>query len=185
MELAWAVFMLLSSQAAGYFETGQYAKAEELTRLCLAITETPQQLGNLAALYQSQHKYDESERLYIRALDLFRDPNSTEAAFVLHNLASLRMAERRPFEAASYLERAVAIWANGSDTVTYAQGLAHLAFVYSQIGRDADSERLWKESLSLLKSVVGTKDPIYARLSAAYRNRREQYTVEYRALLAR
>jgi len=183
MNFAGAVFMLISGLAAGYFETGQYSKAEELTRRCLAIAETPQQLGNLAAVYQSRHKYADAERLYLRALELFPSPHSPEAAFVQHNLASLRMAEGRPVEAASYLERAVAIWADGSDAVTYAQGLAHLAYVYSQIGRDGDSERLWNESLTLLKSAVGTNNPIYARLSAAYRHRPHQYTVDYRALL--
>ncbi len=185
MNFASAVFMLVSSLAAGYFETGQYSKAEQLTRQCLAIAETPQQLGNLAAVYQSRHKYAEAERLYLRALELFSNPESPEAAFVLHNLASLRMAEGRAVEAASYLERAVAIWADGPDSAIYAQGLAHLAYVYSQIGRDSDSERLWKESLTLLKSAVGADNPVYARLATAYRNRPHQYTVDYRALLPR
>ena len=185
MNFVSTVFMLVSGLAAGYFETGQYSKAESMTRRCLAIAETPQQLGNLAAVYQSRHKYAEAERLYLRALDLFPSAQSKEAAFVLHNLASLRMAQGRPVEAAAYLERAVAIWADGSDAVAYAQGLAHLAFVYSQMGRDGDSERLWKESLTLLRSVVGVESPVYARLAAAYRNRPHQYTVDYRSLLPR
>lgn len=185
----------LNGLASLYFETRQWSRAEKYTKQCLAISQTAQQLGNLAAVYQNERRYDEAEVMYRKAVELFEREgreNTAEMAFVLHNLASLRVSGD-PEQAAGYAERALAIWATtpGADSAIYAQGLAHLAFIYTVLGRSADADKLWKQSLAILESTVGRSSPVYVRLARAYRHRHArplpdgapgEYTVDFRDL---
>lgn len=188
----------LNGLASLYFETSQWSKAETYTKRCLAIAETAQQLGNLAAVYQNERRYQEAEAMYRKALDRFEREgraDTSQAAFVLHNLASLRVSGD-PQQAAGYAERAVSVWAAtlGTANPTYAQGLAHLAFIYTRLGRTEDADRLWKQSLAVLEAAVGRSNPTYVRLSRAYHHRHARplaggapgkYTVDYRDLARR
>jgi tetratricopeptide (TPR) repeat protein len=179
-----------------YFDTRQLAKAEALTLRSLALDEKnhadrlviAQDLGNLAALYQSERLYTKAEEYFSKAIDMFEtngaEKNSSLAA-ILHNFGSLRLETGKPQEAAQYVLRALSIWEAtlGRNHPIYAQGLAHLAYIYARIGRRDEAELLWKQSLSILQSTVGPAHPAYVRLSRAYRHRRsEQYTVDYREL---
>jgi len=187
--------------ASLYFDTRQLAKAEELALRCLALDEKnnaaghfviAQDLGNLAAVYQSERQYAKAEEFFLKAIDLFETNGGTTAsmASILHNFGSLQFETGKPQEAARYVERALSIWEAtlGRNHPVYAQGLAHLAYIYSRIGRRDDGELLWKQSLTILESTVGLAHPTYIRLSRAYRHRRaqpgssEEHTVDYRDL---
>jgi hypothetical protein len=146
------------------------AKAKKLTLRCLALVKqddssdqlaVAQQIGDFGALYQSEH-----------ALDLFErggGANTTENAFVLHNLSSLRMAAGKPVLAAD-AERAVAIWGAtlGTNHPVYAQGPADLAHLNAMLGHVEESEALWNRSFSIVEKTLGPNHPTYGRLLQAY-----------------
>jgi tetratricopeptide (TPR) repeat protein len=50
----------------------------------------------------------------------------------------------------------------------YAQGLGNLAYLYSTIGRTAESESLWTRALALAEKTLGPQHPTYGALLSGY-----------------
>jgi tetratricopeptide (TPR) repeat protein len=72
----------------------------------------PTSINNLAALHDSQGKYDQAEPLYQRALAIFEKvlgPEHSKVAIALENYAFLLRKMRRKTEAAKVENRAKAI----------------------------------------------------------------------------
>lgn len=100
-------------------DLGSFAEAEAMFRRSLAIREkgndaalTAVGVGNLAQVIHEQGRLDEAERLYNRALDLFRNAGQADtvsAAKVMNNLAVLHLLKKQPDLAGPLYERALAL----------------------------------------------------------------------------
>ena len=91
-------------------------------------------LNNLAALYDSQGKYEEAEPLYIQALELYKQllgVNHPDYARSLNNLAVFYLERGKYEEAEPLLIKALEICervlgANHPDTILYRKNLEYL-----------------------------------------------------------
>jgi CHAT domain-containing protein/tetratricopeptide (TPR) repeat protein len=111
-------------------------------------------LGNLAALYMAEGRFDDAEPLLRRALTVMVDalgPDHRKVATALNNLATLQLELGRYDEAERLLTRANTIaerTANG-DASDAATSLGNLAVVYEAQGRYGKAELLLQRALTL------------------------------------
>lgn len=167
----------LRGLASVYYQTHQFAKAEQLTNRVLKMEQSraalAQQMSNLAAVYEAERRYADAERMSREAVALFQasgKEKSAEAGFALNNLGTLRLRANDPHGAADYLEEAVTIWEArlGPSHPIYAQGLSNLAYVYGVLGRRAESDRLWNRALGIVETRAGKQHVSYGILLAGY-----------------
>ena len=125
-------------------------------------------LNDLALVYDSQGKYTDAEKLYIRSIGirekaLGQDDSSITAA--LNNLAGLYRDQGRYAEAEPLYIRAIRIEEKelGPDHTDFASTLYNLAELYRVQEKYAEAEPLYTRSLGIREKVLGQDHPSVAR----------------------
>ena len=121
-------------------------------------------LNNLAALYQSQGKYDEAERLYRRALanqEMVLGPAHPHVGTSLNNLAAVYQSQGKDGDAEVLYRRSLAIRekALGPKHPDVANSLNNLGEFYRRQGEYDEAERLYRRSLAIEERVLGPQHP--------------------------
>ncbi|MCC3418100.1 MAG: CHAT domain-containing protein [Microcoleus sp. PH2017_07_MST_O_A] len=120
-------------------------------------------LNNLASLYNSQGRHNESERLYKQALEmcqrLFTDHPHVVAS--LNNLATLYQSQGRYGEAEHHFQKALEMWQRlfKDDDADLASILNNLGLLYDSQGRYSEAERLLQQSLQIRKRLFKGDHP--------------------------
>jgi tetratricopeptide (TPR) repeat protein len=110
-------------------------------------------LNDLAVVYRVQDRTEDAARLYLRALEILRDPAQNGArsggpnpllAVVLHNLGRLRTEQGHRKEGERLLREAIQRWEEcwGPDHPDVAAGLTSLGVVLQSRGRLEEAGRL-------------------------------------------
>jgi tetratricopeptide (TPR) repeat protein len=164
----------LLMQAGNYLvESAQYAQAEPLYLIALAISEkmmgpehsdTASTLHNLADLYEDQGKYEQAEPLYQRALAIrekMEGPEHPNTATTLHELAILYWRQGKYEQAEPLLQRALAISekTKGPEHPDTAATLHQLAVLYADQGKYEQAEPLYQRALAIFEKILGPEHP--------------------------
>jgi CHAT domain-containing protein/Tfp pilus assembly protein PilF len=151
----------------------KYAEAEPLYRKALAIQEridgpnhpnVADTLGNLAGIYLHRFQFDRCEQVCNRALKIRETqlgPNHLDLVYSLDMLSKLCDAQARFEEAIGHLKRAVRILdVNPKAPFLLRDGtMVHLANACNQVGRNAEAELIYKQSLKLEEQTLGPNHP--------------------------
>ena len=121
-------------------------------------------LNNLASLYQNQGKYDASESLYKRVLEITEKALGSahpDVASSLNNLASLYQNQGKYDASESLYKRVLEIRekALGSAHPDVASSLNNLASLYQAQGKYDASESLYKRALKIREKALGSAHP--------------------------
>jgi tetratricopeptide (TPR) repeat protein len=162
----------LNDLAALAYAQGQLDRAEQLFQRSREAYETlvgPEDtrlagvLYNLAGVFVEQGRYAQAEPLYRASL---------LGAASWNNLGFLYLQQRKYEEAASWLEKALAVWEK-SDTPYAAVALNNLAMLRRLQGSYDTAESLYKRALAVEEKVFGPDHPEGATtlmsLAALYR----------------
>ena len=139
---------------------GQYRQAEQFLNRALVkadglgAKEQGISLNGLGELYRRQHRLQDAERMFARALQVKEAGlglDHPDVAITLTNLGLVYLAERRDAEAAPLLERALAIQQSKLSKKSAAMGrtLTALAEVYRHLGREAEAGPLEERARSI------------------------------------
>jgi tetratricopeptide (TPR) repeat protein len=168
--------------AALYLETGQLRKAGQLDLknwIDLVEAKDPanpdliQLLENLAALQSLRGHFSESERLYLKALDLTaggRRPDIFEHAVVLNNLGLACLRSGHSAKAIEHLSASLRIWVQtrGSEDRNTELTSQSLAVAYQQAGRLDEVEPLLRQALQVAEKSFGPNSLRTASILDAY-----------------
>jgi tetratricopeptide (TPR) repeat protein len=130
--------------------------------------DVPQFLGiiadNLASVYESQGRYEESEALLLHAQELFgRQPEriDPEKAQNIYNQAIIHAHKGNYARAEHLMKQALAIRQRdlGNEHPHTAESLSNLGEIYTIEGRFAEAEPLIRQALSIYERVLGAKHP--------------------------
>jgi len=129
---------------------------------------TAQSLNNLAALYRTQGKYEQTEPLYQRALAIIEEqlgPDHSDTARCLNNLALLYYTQGQYEQAEPLSQRALAIFEQqlGPDHPDTAKSLNNLAELYRTQGKYEQAEPLLQRALAITEQQLGPDHPDTAR----------------------
>jgi tetratricopeptide (TPR) repeat protein len=152
---------------------GQYADAEPLHKLALAICEqhlgaehpdTAMSLNNLALLCQDQGKYEQAELLHQRALTIFEQHLGAEhpnTAMSLNNLANFCQDQGKYEQAEPLYQRALSIYEQhlGAEHPDIARSLNNLGCLYRDQGKYEQAEPLYQRALSIREQHLGAEHP--------------------------
>ncbi len=155
-----------------YLAVGKFTQAEALYKRCLAITEpdadksavaranVPSYLIKLAEVAKGRKKYDESDKLYKRALEGYErvyGKDHKNVGITLLGIADLKLRQGQPDQAAAPAARGLAILNRLHDEThpDVATALELAARVACGKRAFADSERLHKQALEARKEVYG------------------------------
>ncbi len=146
------------------YEAGRYTEAEKLLKLALAEAEKfgssdprmATSLNNLAALYDTQGKYDQAEPLYRRSLAIREKalgPDHPDVATSLNNLAALYKTQGKYDQAEPLYKRSLAIKekALGPDHPDVATVLENYAGLLKATERPGQAEELLKRAERIRK----------------------------------
>jgi CHAT domain-containing protein/Tfp pilus assembly protein PilF len=167
---------------AGCFEIlCNYQKAEATYIEAIAIAESSPDvktelliacLNDLALLYFNTAQYNESEKLYKKALNIIKDnsrPLDTENAKIVSHYATLLALKARYAEAENLYTKALKI--NEAFYKTPHQNVAAclsgIAGIYLTTARYAEAEALYKKALKIITQVSGRSD---TRVAVALNN---------------
>jgi tetratricopeptide (TPR) repeat protein len=173
LELNHPIFAYALSRAGTYLNAkGDYEKAESLFLRAISILERTlggehyfmgETLNNLAAVYSAKGESKKAELFYVRAVAIYEGALGRDhpwLAAALANLATIYSSYSEStltdYEKAEQLyQRVLAIEEknNLQNTINYAATLNNFAYLYSDIGNYAESERLFKRSGNLSKAV--------------------------------
>jgi tetratricopeptide (TPR) repeat protein len=139
----------LREAAVAYILSGQYQVAERL--LIRAVTEDtkqkqirPSRLGteqnNLGVLFALQHKVNQSESAFKKAVNLYSEASSLELATVLENLGSLHAASGQFSQAGTEYAQAIQL------RTKHGEPDLHLADVMDKYSRALASQNLANEA---------------------------------------
>jgi tetratricopeptide (TPR) repeat protein len=137
------------------------------------LAEVAADIAALAALLDGQGKYEESEALYHRALQIFRRAHGEEhyeIAVNLNNLAALYVARGREAEAEKYYRQSLAIKEKlfGADNLEVALTMNNLAALYEAQERFDEAEYLYRRALATFESALEAKHPNLAACRENY-----------------
>ena len=152
---------------------GNHVAGEPFARRGLALRrgipncdarEVASDMAALAALLDGQRKFDEAERLYVEALDVFeREPesNAGEIAVALNGLGALQAMRGELAPAADLLERAVTMKKRslGARHPDVAISLTNLAVTMRWRGDGAGAAALFSEALAIFEQALGSDHP--------------------------
>ena len=152
------------------YKTGEYKEAEKPLRRSLKIrekllgpdnTNIALSLNELALLLKSQGKYEESEPLYKKSLEIRETKNHPDVAESLNNLAGLYYSQGKYAEAEPLYQRSLGIVekALGKDHPDVAKPLNNLAELYRAQGKYAEAEPLYQRSLGIRETKLGKDHP--------------------------
>ena len=144
-----------------------YSKAIELQQQLGLEEALAHSLNNLAALYDSQGRYEQAEPLYIQALEIYKrilGENHPDTASSLNNLALLYDSQGRYEQAEPLYIQALELTKriNGENHPDYARSLNNLALLYRSQGRYDEAEPLYIQALELYKQLLGVNHPFTA-----------------------
>jgi tetratricopeptide (TPR) repeat protein len=163
---------ILSNLARLYIDFGgRHAEAEAALRRVLQLEATvpdhhaERTLANLAEVRQMRGDARGARQLYVQAFDaLKRDPKSTPArtAPLLEGIALLEVAERRPDEALSHLQQAVAAWGQelGVDHPHLIAPLLNIGRVLLKEKRAASADPPLQRAQKIAESRLGPEHPV-------------------------
>jgi serine/threonine-protein kinase len=119
-------------------------------------------LTNLAAVVKNRGAYDEAERLYAQALEIFRTAlgeRHYRVAVCLNDRALLLMEVGRYHEAELLFREALDIRRAvfGAQHLAVATGLKNLALLLATTGRYQEAEPLYREALALGRRLPGNE----------------------------
>jgi tetratricopeptide (TPR) repeat protein len=121
-------------------------------------------LSNLGTVYYSQARYQEAERLFVRAIALWSssDAQAADLAITLHNLAAVYRSQARYPEAIQSYERALDLRESlyGRDATVLLPLLNGLGASYLELGDYKRSQPVVDRALSIveLNRIEGTAD---------------------------
>ena len=121
-------------------------------------------LNNLAALYDSQGRYDQAEPLYLQALELCKrllGEDHPQVATSFNNLAGLYESQGRYEQAEPLYLQALELRKRllGEEHPYVATTLNNLAGLYKSQGRYEQAEPLYLQALEILEQVLGDDHP--------------------------
>jgi len=139
-------------------------KAIELQKELNLEIDLAASLNNLAALYESQGRYEQAEPLYLQALELSQrllGEDHPNVATSLNNLAGLYKSQGRYNEAEPLYLQALELRKHllGEDHPNVATSLNDLALLYESQGRYNEAEPLLLQALELWKHLLGEDHP--------------------------
>jgi CHAT domain-containing protein/Tfp pilus assembly protein PilF len=166
----WQAMDKLAEKA---FEAGDHSQAIMLAQNALEFArrafgdrdaQTLASLGNLAFLYEDQHRYNDAEPLYREALQTRRDVLGSRHADTLASVNSLanlyesqgRYGEAEPLYLEALQTARDVLGPRHPQTLTSAN---NLAFLYNAQGRYAEAEPIFLETLQTRRAVLGPRDP--------------------------
>ncbi len=114
-----------------------------------------QSVNNLAYMYAEAGKYEDAERLYLRALELLKHSNRTgkrREALLLNNLASVYQAQKKYDKAEQMFKKCLAIREAGlgKDAAPVGIVLRNLGSLYLDQGKTKQAEAALARSLQIL-----------------------------------
>jgi tetratricopeptide (TPR) repeat protein len=186
----------LNNLGSVYMKLQLYSKAEETLAHAARINGSRVWI-NLGLLYQAEHRWDEAESMFRKALDERErelGPEHRDVAIALNNLGVLLQSRKRLDEAEPLLARAVRIWehAIGAAHPWVAAGMNNLGVVYAALGRSSEAEARFKRALEIAASVLPANHPnlasyrmSYAKLLRGLGRRDEAKRLEDSAMQAR
>ena len=139
-------------------------KAIELQKELNLEIDLAASLNNLAALYESQGRYEQAEPLYLQALELSQrllGEDHPNVATSLNNLAGLYKSQGRYNEAEPLYLQALELWKHllGEDHPDVATSLNNLAGLYKSQGRYEQAEPLYLQALNICERRLGVEHP--------------------------
>jgi tetratricopeptide (TPR) repeat protein len=157
---SWRLLEGLYVQLLGLQKEWPNAKDEDPSKAALHLAAT---LGNLAGLHHSQGRYDISEPIFQRALDIreqIHDEYHPDVAITLNDLAGLYYSQGRYDEAEALYRRALSIreQALGKDHPDVAITLNNLAVLNEALGLYAAAESLYQRALFVKEQALGKND---------------------------
>ncbi|MCS7076860.1 MAG: CHAT domain-containing protein [Bacteroidia bacterium] len=176
---------ILNRQVENTFYMGQYEKSIMFAKKDSAWTKQNDyaryagSCNNLAALYQTQGKYAQAERLYIEAQEIdvkIYGKEHPEYAISCMNLASLYKEQSKYDKAESLYKEVKEIREKvfGKAHPSYASICDNLAGLYQEQGKYEKAETLFQESKRIREQRLGKKHPSYAtscnNLSSLYQD---------------
>ncbi|MBD2353788.1 tetratricopeptide repeat protein [Tolypothrix sp. FACHB-123] len=140
------------------------SKAVELQKELGLEKDLATSLNNLAALYDSQGKYNQAEPLFIQALDLLRrflGDEHPDVAISLNNLAELYRSQGKYSQAEPLLIQAKDLRRRllGEEHPDFATSLNNLAELYRSQGKYSQAEPLYIQALNLRRRLLGEEHP--------------------------
>src|SRR5262249_18307623 len=144
--------------------TGEECSAAIARGLGEAYPPHAQMLRSVASLRHQQGAYEESERLFERALSLLRrhfGPEHLEVAATLPRLAGRHRARNNPTAAESRLRQACDIRRAvlGEQHPGYVEGLKDQAFLHRQTGNLLAADMYYRQALDVLRVNPGEDHP--------------------------
>ena len=159
-----------------YRNLGLLDRAEPLLESALATRRTlfgerdaqvAQSLFQLGQLRHAQQRYDEAERLYLAALDLYRELLGEARAnpYLLGQLACLRRDQGRFAEAQQLLQRSLAMQEDrlGPENASVALTLYRLGEVATDLGELGAARDYHERALNIQRSVLHVHHPDITR----------------------
>ncbi|HEX8494008.1 MAG TPA: tetratricopeptide repeat protein [Pyrinomonadaceae bacterium] len=133
----------------------------------------PESLHNLALVYKLQKRYSEAERLFVRAIEIYRrisGPDHHIVAFEIENLAELYVAAGKIDEAEPLLTQSLAIAekARGAEHLLVANIVSSLAEVYTKQKKYVQAEPLYQRGLLIYEKSLGADHWTVASLLEEY-----------------
>lgn len=154
-----------------YRHMGDYARAEPALEKAVALAgsnpSAAYSLNNLALVQKALGKYNEAEKAYRKALQIYiaqgkrEHPDYTNP---LNNLGELYRTMGRLQDAVYAFEEVISIRKKtlGTQHANYANALNNLALVEFAIGKYPEAEKHLEECLAIYKTTLGEKDKYYA-----------------------
>ncbi len=160
-----------------YYETNEFKKAEELYNLGLESykatftsknTNYIEALENLATLYKNQGRNNEAEDLYLEALGACKEVLGNDSAISMNLMDELGIlyTSMGSYEQAAEIhkENLISRSKKGISTQEYAQTAAHLATLYSAMGKYVEAEPLFRQALDIEEKVSGKNTVAYSSI---------------------
>jgi tetratricopeptide (TPR) repeat protein len=110
---------------------------------------------SLARVYQKEKQFERAELLYFRTLDLSKSKGGNVSE-VLLNIATFYQEWSKCEKAVEYADQSVAVLKKSANLL-YAQFCYYAAEVYLKCEKTAQSENLFKESLSVIEKASDTQ----------------------------
>ncbi len=174
----WDKFSQSAEQA---LTRGEYVVAENYWYKALLIAEKLDEqdtryaysLDRIAHVMIQQAKYDQSEPLLKRSIDLklkMFGKNHVSVAASLNNLAKLYYFEARYDQAAGSSREFIEVCRNtlGPDHPDLIRGVHNLATIYHMQGKYSEAEEQYKSALAYCEKTLGKEDPIHIALLRSY-----------------
>jgi tetratricopeptide (TPR) repeat protein len=162
----------LSASASDALRRGNYVESERLYSSALAVAEKfePEEnriattVANLGTACRMQGRPDEAEKLYLRAIDIWRstlERAPDELAAALNNLAGIYRVSGRFTQSEALYQEALALNEKYStnENANCARVLTNLGALYADHGKFSDAQRLYERALAIQEKLFGPDHP--------------------------